>query len=40
MSLEERRERWSALMERLRSNTLTTWRDNFLEALREAPYEV
>ncbi|MEX2450408.1 MAG: alpha,alpha-trehalose-phosphate synthase (UDP-forming) [Rhodospirillales bacterium] len=40
MPLEERLERWSAMMEILRANTLTTWRDNFIKALGEAPYKV
>ena len=39
MPMEERRERWAAMMERLRANTLTTWRDNFLDVLREAPFQ-
>ena len=38
MPLEERRERWAAMMEKLRGNTLSTWRDNFLKALVEGPY--
>lgn len=38
MSLEERRERWGSMMDVLRSNTLTAWRDNFLETLSGAPY--
>ena len=38
MPLEERRERWAAMMEKLRGNTLSTWRDNFLKALGEGPY--
>ena len=38
MPLEERRERWSAMMEKLRANTLATWRDRFLNVLRQAPY--
>ena len=38
MPLEERRERWASMMEKLRANTLSTWRDNFLKALREGPY--
>lgn len=38
MHLEERIERWEAMMEKLRTNTLSTWRDNFLEALGQAPY--
>src|SRR5690606_34968838 len=36
MPLEERRERWSAMMDVLRRNTLAVWRDTFLEALRGA----
>ncbi len=39
MSLEERRERWAAMMEVLRSNTLATWRDSFIAVLRKAPYK-
>ena len=38
MPLEERRERWASMMENLRANTLSTWRDNFLKALGEGPY--
>ncbi len=38
MPLEERRERWAAMMEKLRANTLSNWRDNFLKALGEGPY--
>ncbi|MFQ5618509.1 MAG: alpha,alpha-trehalose-phosphate synthase (UDP-forming) [Rhodospirillales bacterium] len=38
MPLDERRERWAAMMEKLRVNTLSTWRDNFLKALGEGPY--
>ncbi len=38
MPLEERRERWAAMMEKLRANTLSTWRDRFLKALGEGPY--
>ena len=38
MPLEERRERWASMMENLRTNTLSTWRDNFLKALGEGPY--
>jgi len=38
MPLEERRERWSSMMEVLSANTLSNWRDTFLAALREAPY--
>lgn len=34
MSLEERRERWGAMMEILRRNTLAVWRDSFLKTLR------
>jgi len=39
MPLEERKERWNAMMATLRVNTLTRWRESFLEALRQAPYE-
>jgi len=35
MPLEERRARWSAMMEVLRKNDITTWRDAFLAALRD-----
>ena len=38
MPLEERRERWAAMMEKLRANTLSTWRDGFLKVLGEGPY--
>lgn len=40
MSVEERRERWAAMMAVLRGNTLEVWRDRFLAVLAEAPYEV
>ena len=40
MKLEERRDRWAAMMEKLNANTLVTWRDSFLDVLRGAPYEV
>ena len=40
MKLEERHGRWAAMMEKLDANTLTTWRDSFLEVLRGAPYEI
>ena len=36
MPLEERRERWDAMMEVLHRNTLSVWRDSFLESLRGA----
>ncbi len=36
MPMEERRERWSAMMEILRENTLGTWRDTFLKSLDDA----
>jgi len=35
MSLEERRERWNALMGRLRANTIEDWCRSFLSALHE-----
>jgi trehalose 6-phosphate synthase len=38
MPLEERRDRWQRMMERLRANSLTTWRDRFLAALAGAPF--
>ncbi len=34
MSFDERRERWRAMMAALRTNTITTWRESFLAALR------
>jgi trehalose 6-phosphate synthase len=33
MPLKERRERWQAMMVVLRRNSITAWRENFLEAL-------
>ncbi len=39
MSLEERRERWKAMMDVLKTNSLTKWRDDFIEALSNAPFE-
>lgn len=38
MPLEERKERWRAMREALKRNTLKNWRDNFLTALKNAPY--
>jgi trehalose 6-phosphate synthase len=35
MPLEERRARWSQMMDVLHRNTLTRWRDDYLRALRE-----
>ena len=37
MPLEERRERWSAMMETLKKNDISAWRDNFLADLEQAP---
>ena len=37
MPLEERRERWGAMMETLTKNDISTWRDNFLTELEQAP---
>ncbi|HEY8381035.1 MAG TPA: alpha,alpha-trehalose-phosphate synthase (UDP-forming) [Microvirga sp.] len=37
MSLEERRERWETLMERLRANDIDHWAQTFLDTLRAAP---
>ena len=39
MELDERKERWESMMAVLRTNTLTTWRDAFIAALEQAPYE-
>ncbi len=39
MPLEERQERWKAMIEVLRTNTLMKWRDSFIESLNEAPFE-
>jgi trehalose 6-phosphate synthase len=35
MPLEERRERWQAMIAVLRRNNVRAWRDNFLRALNE-----
>ncbi len=40
MPVDERKQRWETMMEVLRTNTLSRWRDNFLEVLENAPYEV
>ena len=37
MSLEERTERWTAMMEKLRKNTLDHWLKSYLDALEAAP---
>jgi len=39
MPREERIERWQTMMKVLKSNNLSTWRDNFIKALRERPQE-
>ena len=39
MSLEERRERWTAMMETVRNNTFQSWGKSFLKVLKKAPYE-
>ena len=36
MPLEERRERWSVMMETLKKNDISAWRDNFLAELEQA----
>ena len=36
LPLEERRERWSAMMETLKKNDISAWRDNFLAELEQA----
>lgn len=38
MPREERIERWSAMMEKLRTNTLSSWTESFLDALRETTH--
>lgn len=37
MSLDERRERWSAMMQVLRRNNIGAWREEFLRELRASP---
>jgi trehalose 6-phosphate synthase len=37
MSLEERRERWQSMIEKVRENSLEAWRERFLKVLREIP---
>jgi trehalose 6-phosphate synthase len=39
MSLEERRKRWTAMMETVRNNTFQSWGKSFLKVLKKAPYE-
>lgn len=39
MSLDERIDRWNAMMARLRRTTIHTWCNDFIAALREAPYD-
>jgi trehalose 6-phosphate synthase len=36
MPLEERRERWTAMMETLRGNDINVWRERFLKTLEAA----
>ena len=38
MPLEERRERWEAMMDRLRRQDVTAWRESFVAAVSAAPY--
>ena len=38
MPVDERRQRWSAMMAPLRTNTLAAWRDSFLTVLAGAPF--
>ncbi|HXV24797.1 MAG TPA: alpha,alpha-trehalose-phosphate synthase (UDP-forming) [Alphaproteobacteria bacterium] len=38
MSLEERQERWQAMMNQLRRQNISVWRESFLEKLSAAPY--
>ena len=37
MPLDERKQRWSRMMERIRANSLETWCDRYLAELRRAP---
>jgi len=37
MSLEERRERWQSMIEKVQSNSLENWRERFLTVLRSVP---
>jgi trehalose 6-phosphate synthase len=37
MPLEERKERWAAMMEKLRANTVDHWCASFLAALAQEP---
>jgi trehalose 6-phosphate synthase len=39
MPVEERRERYDALIVRVRTNNVVTWRETFLAALKAAPLE-
>jgi trehalose 6-phosphate synthase len=39
MPIEERRERWATMMERLRSNTVQAWCQGFLDSLRSVSVE-
>ncbi|MCK5575752.1 MAG: trehalose-6-phosphate synthase, partial [Sphingomonadales bacterium] len=39
MPLDERKERWRTMREVLRKNSLAKWRDNFINALQNAPYD-
>ena len=36
MPMEERRERWSSMMARLRTHDITAWRRGYIEALKAA----
>jgi trehalose 6-phosphate synthase len=38
MSLEERRERWESMMERVQDSSLDKWRERFLDVLRSVPH--
>ena len=38
MPLDERRQRWQAMMEVLRHNDIDAWRQRFVDALDAAPY--
>lgn len=38
MPVAERKERWEDMMAKIRASSIDVWRENFLHALREAPF--
>ena len=38
MPLEERKERWEAMMDQLRRQDITAWRERFIAAVAAGPY--